>query len=50
LFSSKEESDAKNISRKNINFIKNITCIKKLINVFDRGYDAVSFIKNLIEN
>ena len=49
LFSSKEESDAKKISRRNIDYIKSISCIKKLINVFDRGYDVVRFIKEMIE-
>jgi len=50
LFSAKEETDAKKITRKNINFLKNILDIKKLINVFDRGYDVANFIKKMIEN
>ncbi len=49
LFSSKETSDAKIISRKNIDFIKNRICIKNVINVFDRGYDVASFMKTMVE-
>lgn len=48
LFSSKEESDAKKITRKNIDSIKKLNSIQKLINIFDRWYDAVSFIKEMI--
>lgn len=50
LFSSKEESDAKKITRKNINYIKWIISTINLINVFDRGYDVASFMKELIES
>lgn len=49
LFSSNEETDAKNISRKNIDFLKENINIQKLINVFDRGYDVANFIKIMIE-
>ena len=49
LFSSKDETDAKNISRKNIDFLKKITVIKHLINIFDRGYDVADFIKEMIK-
>ena len=49
LFSSKEESDAKKITRKNIDFLKNIISIEKLINIFDRGYDVADFMKQMIE-
>lgn len=49
LFSSKETSDAKIISRKNIDFIKKKIDIKNIINIFDRGYDVSNFMKNMIE-
>ena len=49
LFSWKDETDAKKITRKNINFIKPFLDYKKIINVFDRGYDVASFIKKMIE-
>jgi len=49
LFSSKDETDAKNISRKNIDLLKEKINIKKLINIFDRGYDVANFMKIMIE-
>ena len=50
LFSSKDETDAKNISRKNINFLKNITSMNHIVHVFDRGYDVAKFMKKMIQN
>jgi len=49
LFSSKDETNSKKISRKNINFTKKYIDIKKIINVFDRGYDVANFIKEMIK-
>ena len=49
LFSSKEESDAKEITRKNIDFIKSIISILYIIHVFDRGYDVANFMKEMVE-
>lgn len=49
LFSSKDETDTKKITRKNIDFIKKYLDYRKIINVFDRGYDVASFIKKMIE-
>ena len=49
LFSSKDETDAKKITRKNINFIEKYIYYKKIIHVFDRGYDVANFIKIMIK-
>ena len=49
LFSSKDETDAKKITRKNMNFLTPFLDYKKIINVFDRGYDVANFIRKMIE-
>jgi len=49
LFSSKEETDSKKITRKNLDFLKTKINFKNIINIFDRGYDTAIFIKNLIK-
>lgn len=49
LFSWEETSDAKIISRKNIDYIKEIVCIKNIINVLDRWYDGAKYIKEMLE-
>ena len=49
LFSSKETTDAKKVTRKNIDYIKHTLSIKDIINVFDRGYDVANFMKEMVE-
>lgn len=49
LFSSKDETDAKKITRKNMNYLNPFLDFKKIINVFDRGYDVASFMKTMLK-
>jgi len=49
LFSSKDETDPKKITRKNMNYLNAFLDFNKIINVFDRGYDVANFIRKMIE-
>jgi hypothetical protein len=49
LFSSKEETDNKKITRKNLDFLKTKINFENIINIFDRGYDVVNFMKIMLK-
>lgn len=50
LFSEKDETDSKKITRLNMNYLSKIfSNLNWMINIFDRWYDSINFIENMLE-